>query len=516
MKLINSLKSRIKEHPTAFFVITAASAFMMHLLTIGEYPSAWFDEIEIIEMGRFSVFEVNPAWSVNLMPMASGQLAPPHPYFHYLSGAVLEMLYRLTGSFIAGRIAMLLSLPLCALALLTWLRGKSFSVGVSLTVALLFLVDPNATICAHWYRPDLWCIAMILSASSLISASRKAKHQNMMLFAGGALAATSVFFWITSALLIPLVLAEFCIAYRPSVDDESRASPVAKFSFLALGAIIAASFALLPIYRHTADIVAQYLSNSELARMTTIQANPVSAFLERTRDFIKIACRSPFVWLAAAIGVFASKRNIFHTILFAATTAFILSTRVYHLRMVYLMPYLFLFAAIAMEKLLSSEKKLAVGLSSLFIAGALFFGSALSIAALNYAAWPESNTLSLFTQRLKEAMPKPAPKVCLLDFEHECYYAGRSLGWRMYSTSTRTKMLDEPYARFLDDMDAVVVSSALTDMTSEHKRVLSAHGFAISTEIAMPPAATGRLKSILAGIFYAHGYPSCEVWTKLH
>jgi hypothetical protein len=233
----------------------------------------------------------------------------------------------------------------------------------------------------------------------------------------------------------------------------------------------------------------------------------------RLFDFVKIACRSPFTWFAAIIGVFISRRNAIYGALFIATTAFILSTRVYHLRMVYLMPYVFLFAAISAERLLSSASKPVAALSRLFAAGALCFGFALSVGALNFAAWPESNTLALFTEKLKKAVTGNEPKVCLLDFEHECYYAGRSLGWRMYSTSLRTEILEAPYANFLDGMDAVVVSTMLP-LSDAERQVIADRGFEIADTVEMPPAATGKLKSRLAAIFYAHGYPSCEVWRK--
>jgi hypothetical protein len=177
------------------------------------------------------------------------------------------------------------------------------------------------------------------------------------------------------------------------------------------------------------------------------------------------------------------------------------------------MPYVFFFTAISAERLLFSASKPIAVLSRLFVVGALCFGLALSVAALNFAAWPESNTLALFTEKLEKAVTGHKPKVCLLDFEHECYYAGRSLGWRMFSTSRRTEILEAPYANFLNNMDAVVVSTMLP-LSDTEKQVIANHGFTKSTIIEMPPAATGELKSRLAAIFYAHGYPSCEVWRK--
>ena len=83
----------------------------------------------------------------------------------------------------------------------------------------------------------------------------------------------------------------------------------------------------------------------------------------------------------------------------------------------------------------------------------------------------------------------------------------------MYSTTRRTEILEAPYANFLDNIDAVVVSSIL-QLSDAEKQVIADHGFTKSTPIEMPPAATGPIKSKLAAIFYAHGYPTCEVLTR--
>ena len=504
----------IAEHPFAAFAAITFFVAGIHILTVAEYPAAWFDEIEIIEMGRFSIFDVKPEWSVNLLPVSNGSLVPPYPYFHYLAGAALEMLYRLTGGFICGRIFMLLSLPCCACALLAYLREKGIRPMVAFIVAGMFLVDPNATICAHWYRPDLWCMTTIFLALTLIMRSRTSSRPMFLLFASGALTAISLFFWITSVLLVPLVLLEFCLAYRKECSDDPRIRVLPRFLVLSAGGIVMTAILLVPLFNYIPEIISQYLSISEVGTIATASDAPLSALLGRIGDFIKIAFRSPFTWFAATMGAFISRRHLSHAVLFAGVVTFIVATRVYHLRMVYLMPYLFLFTAIAAERLIRSGTRIVARLSKAYLAFALVFGIALSVAAMNFAAWPEANTLSLLVQKLNTAIPAQAPKVCLVDFEHEFYYAGRLLGWRMYSTSTRTQILEEPYAAMLDEMDVIIVSSMLPPLTDEMEQTLHAHGFTNKSTIDMPPSATGKIKPRLANIFYAHGYPSFTVWSR--
>lgn len=501
-------------HPFATLSAMALAVFGIHALTIGEYPPAWFDEIEILEIGRLSIFNVRPKWSIDLIPMQDGTLSAPYPFFHYLSGAVLEALYRLTGSFICGRVFMLLSLPCCALALLAYLREKGIRPVVAFVVAGMFLVDPNATICAHWYRPDLWCMTMVFLALTLIMRSRIAPRPMLLLFMSGALTAMSLFFWITSVLLVPLVLLEFCLVHRKSEGEVPTSRILPRFAALLIGGVAATVLLLAPLFKYIPEIISQYLSISEIGTVATVSDTPLSAALGRMCEFIKIACRSPFTWFAAAIGVFFSRRHLPHAVLFAIIVAFIVATRVYHLRMIYLMPYVYLFSAVSAERMIHSGKRRVARLSKVYLAGALAFGTVLSLVTLNFAAWPETNTLALLVQKLKTAIPARATKICLVDFEHEFYYAGRQLGWRMYSTYDRTKILEEPYAAILDTMDAVIVSSMLPPLTGKMEQTLQTHGFENKTHIDMPPSATGKIKPFFANIFYAHGYPSSTVWTR--
>lgn len=513
--MLRKINDFVSANPFAVFAAMAFLVTGVHLLTVAEYPPAWFDEIEILEIGRFSLFDIKPEWSVNLMASPDGTLTPPFPFFHYLAGAVLEALYRLTGGFICGRILMLLSLPFCALALLAYLREKGIRPKVAFVVASLFLIDPNATICAHWYRPDLWCMAMVFVSLTLMMRSRTSPRPMLPLFAGGVLAAASVFFWITSVLFLPLVLLEFYLSYCKS-GDRPPVRILPRFLALSAGGVVATAVLLAPLLTYIPEILSQYLTNSEVGSIAAASDAPLSAALRRLCDFVKIVCRSPFTWFAAAVGMFhARRRMVYAAILFVALALFIVATRVYHLRMVYLMPYVFLFTAVAAERMMHSESRLVAILSRAYFVGALIFGASLSVAALNFAALPETNTLSLLAQKLKAAIPAKNPKVCLVDFEHEFYYAGRRLGWKLYSTSARLQMLEEPYAALLDTMDAVIVSSMLSPLPDDSmERTLRAHGFTDKTEIDMPPPATGRIKPFLAAVFYAHGYPSFTVWTK--
>ena len=496
---------KIEKKSVWFLGVCAFFVTAVHLLTIGDYPPAWFDEIEILEMGRFSIFDVHPEWSVNLVETAEGGLSAPLPYFHYLSGWVMEALYRLTGTFLWSRAVFLLSLPICALALFGWLRVRQFPAGVSLLTALFFLMDPNATICAHWYRPDLWCMTFVFAALVLIARSGSSGRRNLSLVAAGALLAVSVFFWITSALLVPLALLEL---WRL---DGKRTRGLIVIGF---GGALAAALLLTPLYRYVPEIVHQYATRSELASMVGTGPDFADKVLANSVDFVKIALRSPFVWLMAVVGAVVGRRSRLHLAYLAFLSVFMIATRVYHLRMVYLMPCLFLLVAEAILSVAFSARLVARRLGRGFVALALLAVFGISVVALTFAAWPEENTLRTFTDRLRRAVPGSAPKVYLMDMEHELYYAGRRLGWQMYSALPRAVVFNGRHADFLAKLDAVVVTACGPQLTDADRGALASAGFKQTSAFDMPSAATGAFKAKLAGVVYAHGYPSCEVWTR--
>lgn len=491
-----------------WLVIAAVAVFGIQCLTLAEYPPSWFDEIEILDMGRFSVFDRSGDWSVNILAAADGSRTTPAPYFHYLAGALLEGCYRLTGAFYLGRFLMLLSLPLCVLALFRWLRVRGFTTGVAATAAAFLLVDPNATICAHWYRPDLWCMTFVLTAIVSIAKGRSSCRSAWYFAGAGALCALSVSFWITSILFAPLVLAEIL---WPSNRAAALRPAFREIAFTAIGGILATAVLLIPLYPVLSDMLAQYATKSEFASAGAIGTSLGAKMCANAVPFAKIAMRSPCVWAAAALGVLCARRLWKDAVVFALLAALMLATRVYHLRMVYLMPWLFLFAAAAVERF--AGRKIFIRFSC---AGTLAFGIAVSVAGIAFAAWPEENTLALFREKLRAAVPETARKVWFVDAEHECYYAGRSIGWKMYSECPsqgvkRPLATDGAHGEWLADMDAVVVTLPLDDA---QRAALGEAGFQHAADVKMPPAATGRVKERLAALVYAHGYPSAEVWLR--
>ena len=514
--MFDKIKFCIANHAATLLATIGAAVLSVHLITVVDYPASWFDEIEILEIGRFSVFEQFPDWTVLLHPGSGDTLNPMAPMFHYLAGAIQEALYRLTGSFVPSRVFFLLSLPVAALLLFRWLTTKGIPVAAAFCAALFFLLDPNTTICAHWYRPDLWTTSCALGAMILLAETRgdATGRRPAACFAAGALSAVMLFLWITSMLLLPLIGWEAILSARPRQSDSAgswaNAALRDSLPFIA-GGLLAATIILIPLYPHVSAIIAQYAEHSELGG----GVNLFGGLARRFADFIKIAARSPFVWTTALGGILLARRFALHVVVFFGLCALMLATRVYHLRMIQLTPFLFLFAALTFAWAFGRGGRVFRLCRTLLLAGAALGYFGLSVLALNYAALPGGNTFAGLTEKLKTALPMKSPRVYLYDAEHELYYSGRALGWRMYAYSPRNLVFDaSKTAGLLDKVDAVVITATAEQPTPEEMKTLADHGLSQTASVAMPPPTGSALRHRLANLFYAHGYPSCAIFTR--
>lgn len=515
--MLTRLKALAINRPFAFLSGLALIVFGIHVITLVDYPPCWFDEIEIIEMGRFSLFDVHPDWSVNLIPSSSAVPQVPQPYFHYLFAAIQESLYRLTGSFVAGRLLALASLPVSALLLCKWLATKGFGTITLLMTTTLFLLDPNATICAHWYRPDLWTLSIALVTMILLSVSRTKAPlpRRFACLVAGALSCTMLFVWITSMLLLPLIAWEAVASVR-RLDEEPQQNTIRRglldTAMFAVGGLLAAVTWLLPLYPHIPAIIRQYAELSELGG-----GGDSGGIIQHVTDFVKIALRSPCVWTFAGLGIaLAVRKRTIHVLIFLGLCLLMLKTRVYHLRMIQLLPFLFLFAADAIDWAMQHKGKMLSQGANVLLALAVSSYFSLSVLALNFAALPSGNTFSALTKRLEKALATPNPNVYLYDMEHELYYSGRALGWQMYSYANRETIFNASRsANLLDRLDAVVITDfAKRPPTDADLALLKKKGFTNVETIKLPHGRCCRIKELFATLFYAHGYPDCTIYSK--
>ena len=489
-----------------WLLAASAGVFLIHLTTVENYPPTWYDEICMIEWGRFSLYDVFPRWGVDMWT-DSNRLHPPYPFFHYLAGAVYEGLYLLTSHYLAARILALASILVLPLLLFNWLATTfKVSPAFAFLIAALALVDPNITICAHWYRPDIWSICIFLSACAVLG---KFRHPITAAAFVGFMIAFNTAFWITSVLFTPLYLYAYydylkCRGLKPK--DVWIKSSLA----CCTGGLVAVALVLSPHYRILPLIVDQYVNRSELGGMANA-ASVLSAVPSRIFDFIKIALRSPFSWALAATGFFCSRKLTVVKLSFIGLVVLMLTTRVYHLRMIYLVPYLYALIAVGVTSLAAAFGE---RLTSLALSFSIFCCFTLSAPLLNLAARSHSNTFEAFKAKLDLALGSIRGDVYIFDSEHECYFALRETGRNPVSGSSRNIIFDyERSSRLIDSVNAVVVAKT-TPLAPEQLEFLAKHDFAESADFDLAPDTSPGLLQYVRTAIYAHGFPGCTIYTR--
>jgi hypothetical protein len=79
----------VDKRPVIILVIVPLVTFICHVTTVKYYPLAWLDEVDIIEIARFSTYDQQTEWSMILSPTAPVSTAAP--FIHYLGGFVNQL-----------------------------------------------------------------------------------------------------------------------------------------------------------------------------------------------------------------------------------------------------------------------------------------------------------------------------------------------------------------------------------------------------------------------------------------
>lgn len=508
--------------PFAILVLLAAAVMACHLSTVKCYPLCWLDEVDIIETGRFSVFDTPPDWSVNLIQSKDGTLTPPPPFFHYAGGAFLEFFYRMTGSYVASRTVAMFGLFFMVLLFYRYLRQKGFSPWLSFIPAALMLADTNLSVGVHWYRVDMWVFCLTLSALLLIlnTRGRSTRHQCVSLFLVGCLMVFEVCFWITAVIHWILILAEVLALAQDEKWKVSRYISGATSGVL--GAVSMFAVCLIPIAPSIGETFAQYTGRLGIGSglQYVAQVRDWTALLhegaDRTILFVKLLCRTPFVWIGVLIGCTTLRRNPFHFLALLLGCCVVVSTSVYHNRVNYLTPTAFFFFACGLRVVVEQKHRLVRLLLYLFLAGAFAFAYGLSVIGMNYFARPinAGNTFDILTQKFESVIGSGPKRVYILSYEP--YHSGRKLGWKLFAhLPFYPNALFNPaeFGNVTEQTDYIIACDD-NPLSEQQKQFLRAKGFTDEVRIEMPiDVATGLTKRIRP-LTYARGYPSFSVWRK--
>jgi hypothetical protein len=399
---------------------------MLHLLSLPSDPPVLQDEVQIIDFGRTSL-DPGSEWGISWNIRESRPVLPAS----YLAVAVQELAFRVSAPSNWGpRTASILGALIAGICAFGWLRNRNASNSLALVLALAFVLDPVFSEIYRRGRVDGLAIAACLGACWLlrVAASRAASGQlaGKQLFSAGALTAASPFIWSTTPVLFPLIALEYLHVARAHWRS-SELSPARRLSPLIVptvaGGVIAGLVLAIPIMLNWEAYWSSLLSSAQVqARAAVIQNSPLDLFV----------AHSPFLALMTVAALLV-RRELGLIIAMAFAIAMVYQTMIYLPRIIYLIPYLLAMIAVAGTHVLEKKRNNSVRQLFVVMLGVWLGWNAVSVLiARPFAAlqqWP-ANDPARVVKQLEQRIGPGQYRVLLEGWE--AYYAGRTLGWRMY------------------------------------------------------------------------------------
>lgn len=457
------------------WVVAMLFSFVIQLLTIDVLNLLYHDEAQIIDYGRLT-FTPNSTWSVTWL---IGE-EKPILLWSYLGPLISEVSFILSGySSLGPKISALIGGLFASTMALGWLLARKVPTYAAFGLSLVLLVDPLFLMSQRIGRVDSWVFGMCLACCWLLRKTDIEANSSILkwqLVLAGGLTAVAALLWPSAVLLFPLIAYELLLSNNKSnefIINWKRA--ITKSICFLCGGIIFFIFLLIPIWENVLVIfgditnIVSYNVNSS----TSLQERLFAIFnyhqwLKMVKAFVKTF--SPILPFFAIIGILIRFNWKIFTIT-AITLCIIFSSQIYEQRLLYLFPYFILIISSLFVKLSQRPPSLQL----------LWFSKAALIILVSWSV-----IISLFI-RTSFGISKPAKSQqeriqqvashyigrgnyrIFLAFTYEFYFAGRSLGWQLYT----------PYVQFNHTEDGQWVRGNEYEPKDRFVKLLSSMDYAI-------------------------------------
>jgi len=422
----------------------------VHISTLSFDSRINQDEVQIVDFGRATLQSDEPwAMSWNIQEQMPVQITS------YLGPVIQELAFRLTAPGDRGiMLSSLLGALLAATFVLCWLVARKVPAGVSLALALAFLVDPAFSITNRDGRVDGWAMAAVLAACWLLrlaeTASLKDVKRNWLVFFAGIASAVSVFIWPTTLMLAPLVLLEFVLLLRSRVRCVNLGwlqVSLPLIACFALGGAIAAGILLIPIFINWEMYLEGLKTSAAIQSRASVIQSPIVHL---------IAVHSPIVALVA-LSALLIKREFGLLLALAVAVALAWQTMIYPARLVYFLPYLLAMIGGAAQ-ILWHKQPVGIGKAVLtrLLAMMLVWNASIVLVIRPFVSFQQrsaSDSGELITE-LDRVIGEGQHRV--LVGEWAPYFAGRALGWKIFREGSPVDIVS--YEEFLLTMDYIIVA----------------------------------------------------------
>ncbi|MFD3002753.1 hypothetical protein ACFS7Z_20445 [Pontibacter toksunensis] len=473
-------------------------ALVVQLLTLDSLLLFYKDEAQIIDYGRLTL-NPNSTWSI------SWRVAEEKPIllWSYLGPLISEASFMMSGySSLGPKVASLLGGLFASTMALGWLIVRRVPKYAAFGLSLAFLLDPLFLLSQRIGRVDSWvlgcclCCCWILHGTDIVKNNNQAKFR--LVIAGG-LAAISALIWPSGVFLYPLIVIE--LFKFDNTEDKfitKRQVIWLRGGYFALGGLITSMLLLIPIAQHF------FLIFGDMTTMLSNNVNSSMSFFERffalleykqwlkmLKAFIKTF--SPLFLIFALVGLFLRfDKRIFIATLLAAGIIF--ASQIYEQRLLYLLPYfLVLISCSFIQSKKQNSKNLIKKYNTTVLIILVTWSVSLSLfvrTAIGLNKPDESDQIRIY--RVSNSHIGAGNYKVLLGFTYEFYFAGRSLGWQMYT----------PYVHFDHDSDGNFISGNEYEPQKQLLELLSVMDYAIFSEGSV----NGELKETLeaSGLYYCN------------
>jgi hypothetical protein len=407
--------------PWRIWCVTALVAVTLFGFTLTSAVPVWIDESMTVEYGRVTLAGEQPVFGFH---QRSDALRPIYSYA--LLGCVLqEIAYRVTAPSNLGPRVMALLGQLTAFGfLLYYLRLYGLNTRFSFLLSLAFLIDPLCDIGWRGGRVDGWAFALLFASLTAIRVARARSSEDqgawLAVFLGGAATSAGFLCWNSFAMLSPQIVFELWSFVR-----QQRKFLLPLFVFSAGAALVAAAI-IAPFRREFVYGLA------DAGMLTAMQSHLTRA------DGIGVQLQALLISfaqtpIAVAIGLCALARKPNRPLLagFLIALVFIFETKIYRLRVLYLLPYLYL--AVAALFWQDGNQPASIpwrrvrlwGVALMLFAGFGFTVAGTTLSGLSNRSG--KNPLALI-DAARSAVGSGPVRVYMS--EPDLYFAGRALGWQ--------------------------------------------------------------------------------------
>ncbi|WP_108210825.1 hypothetical protein [Pontibacter mucosus] len=422
------------------WVVAMLISFLVQLLTIDVLPHIQQDEAQITDYGRLALHPESD-WSVTWR-VADGK---PLLLWSYIGPLIAETSFHLFGpSGLGPRIASLIGGLLAASMALGWMLARKIPVYAAFGLSLALLLDPLFLLSQRMARVDSWVIALCLATCWVLHSELKKERNTLFrwqIMVAGGLTAMAALVWPSAVFLYPLIMLELV-----QLPESEKSGPRKWRNILingvlfASGALIATGILVLPvlqsiviIYNDMTTMFSQNIDSTKTLQERFFGVFQYQSWVKMLRAFAKTF--SPILPILALLGAIAYRKHGAVVVVCLTAIGIIFSTLIYEFRVLYLVPY---FLVLSSGLFLRSSDK----------PSSLLFKRASKGALILLILWSVGTSLFLRTilgtegktvrdrEKIYEAANTgigPGNYNVYLGFTYEFYFAGRTLGWNLYT-----------------------------------------------------------------------------------